>query len=121
MPQVATVVRVLVRNVQSDRESLTFSSFSLRELDASNFQTARQSFPGAMQREWLLERHYDAIPPLPAIAEDGPAPLVAFRLTLRIRSYSFVFIGPAIWRSSACIFRPLRHRMASIHTGRFRL
>jgi Apea-like HEPN len=74
MPQVATVVRVLVRNVQSDRESLTFSSFSLRELDASNFQTARQSFPGAMQREWLLERHYDAIPPLPAIAEGWPSP-----------------------------------------------
>jgi hypothetical protein len=72
MPQAATV-RVLVRNVQSDGETLTFSNFSLRELDASTFQIARKFFPEAMQREWLLQRDYDAIPPLPAIAEGWPS------------------------------------------------
>ncbi len=73
MPRIATV-RVLVRNVEADGETLTFSNFSLRELDPSNYQAAREFFPGAMQREWLLERDYDAIPPLPPIAEGWPGP-----------------------------------------------
>src|ERR1017187_6802861 len=73
MPRIATV-RVLVRNVEADGETLTFSNFSLPELDPSNYQAAREFSPGAMQREWLLERDYDAIPPLPPIAEGWPGP-----------------------------------------------
>lgn len=72
MAQGATV-RVLVRNVESGRRSLEFSSFSLRELGL-DFQGAREFFPDAMRNEWMLERHYDAIPPLPPIAEGWPGP-----------------------------------------------
>jgi hypothetical protein len=72
MPPVATV-RVLVRNVEPNCDRLEFSNFSLRHLGAS-FQAAREFFPGAIQDEWLLERKYDAIPPLPVIAEGWPGP-----------------------------------------------
>src|ERR1017187_77361 len=73
MPRIATV-RVLVRNVEADGETLTFSNFSLRELDPSNYQAARQFYPAAMQREWMVERGYNAIPPRPPIPEGPPGP-----------------------------------------------
>ena len=67
-------VRVLVRNLESHVKSIKFSNFLLQELDYSKLCVAREFFPNAMQHEWLLERHYEDIPPLPLIAEGWPGP-----------------------------------------------
>lgn len=67
-------VRVLVRNLESSSEILNFSNFTLRRLGL-DYAAAREFFPEAMQEEWLLERNYAAIPPLPSSAEGWPAPL----------------------------------------------
>lgn len=69
----AATVRVLVRNLESDAGRLPFSTFSLRRIGL-DFEAVRKFFPGATRDEWLLEREYPAIPPLPAIAEGWPGP-----------------------------------------------
>lgn len=74
-------VRVLVRNLESSGDVLNFSNFSLRRLGLG-YAAAREFFPDAMQEEWLLERNYAAIPPLPSVAEGWPGPFggIAFEI-----------------------------------------
>jgi hypothetical protein len=54
----AGVVRVLIRNLESDTSRLEFSNFSIEELHAERWEAAREFFPNAYRDEWLLRRDY---------------------------------------------------------------